>query len=251
MTVSISLSHEEIRAILRGADAIIAQGGRTLLAKILKGSREKKVLELKLDKSPVYGRFRSEKLDNIMLKIDWMIDHDFLEIEYFGKLPMIVYTERGWLIESDQYTDEFISEWEEWISQKKENPDMTYLKDRNRQMILLMLQKIKESGNKDFIPYLKLWKEIDYKKVKTEIQNTIEALEASEPVDEAAARERQSRIHEALKGAAPEDFLLKCYECGDRFLFTVGEQQFYKQKGFDLPKRCGDCRELNLEHSYW
>ncbi|MGM0845025.1 MAG: RQC-minor-1 family DNA-binding protein [Bacillota bacterium] len=251
MSKTISLSHKELKVILRAADEIIAQGGRTLLAKILKGSREKKVLELKLDKAPVYGYFHGEKIDDIMIKIDWMIDHDFLEIEYFGKLPMIVYTERGWLIESDQYTDEFISEWEEWILQGIEEPDMTYLKDRNRQMILLMLQKIKESGNQDFIPYLKLWKEIDYKKVKTEIQNTIEALEAKEPVDEAAVRERQSRIHEALKGAAPEDFLLKCYECGDRFLFTVGEQQFYKMKGFDLPKRCGDCRESNLERSYW
>jgi hypothetical protein len=35
------LSETEIRVILRAADDIIASGGRTLLAKILKGSREK------------------------------------------------------------------------------------------------------------------------------------------------------------------------------------------------------------------
>jgi predicted ArsR family transcriptional regulator len=38
------LSAEEIRAILRAADELIAAGGRSLLSKILKGSKDKKVL---------------------------------------------------------------------------------------------------------------------------------------------------------------------------------------------------------------
>jgi predicted ArsR family transcriptional regulator len=38
------LSTEEIRAILRAADELIAAGGRSLLSKILKGSKDKKVL---------------------------------------------------------------------------------------------------------------------------------------------------------------------------------------------------------------
>ncbi|WP_264806709.1 RQC-minor-1 family DNA-binding protein [Cytobacillus sp. NCCP-133] len=95
------LPDDEIKVIVRAADEIIARGGRTLLAKILKGSREKKVLELELDKCPVYGYFKAEKLDGIIRKVDWMIEHDFLDIEYSGKLPMIVFTERGWLIQSD------------------------------------------------------------------------------------------------------------------------------------------------------
>ena len=39
------LPYEEVRAILRGADDLIMRGGRALLAKVLKGSREKKLLE--------------------------------------------------------------------------------------------------------------------------------------------------------------------------------------------------------------
>lgn len=237
------VSPEEIKVILRAADPIIAQGGRTLLAKILKGSKEKKVLDLELDKTPFYGYFKSEKLEVVTEKIDWMIYHDFLEIEYFGKLPMIVFTERGWLIESDQYADELISEWRDWITEGKEDPDMTYLKDRNRKMILLMLEKIKESGSQELIPYLKCWEEIEYKKVRAEIRQTIRALEKQEPVDQAEIQERSRQLDEALKGSAPQDYLLKCYECGDRFLFTVGEQQFYKQKRFALPKRCKECRD--------
>jgi hypothetical protein len=46
------LSDGELIAILRAADALIMVGGRTLLSRILKGSRERKVLDLKLDLCP-------------------------------------------------------------------------------------------------------------------------------------------------------------------------------------------------------
>ena len=36
---------------------------------------------------------------------------------------------------------------------------------------------------------------------------------------------------------------LKCRECGNDFVFTVGEQEFYQQKGLvNLPGRCPTCR---------
>ena len=41
-----------------------------------------------------------------------------------------------------------------------------------------------------------------------------------------------------------EDKTLVCQDCGKEFIFTAGEQQFYKDKGFDNePKRCKECRE--------
>ncbi|MBM7604856.1 superfamily II DNA helicase RecQ [Metabacillus crassostreae] len=242
-----SLSTEEIKAILRAADEIIAEGGRTLLAKILKGSREKKVLQLKLDRNPSYGFFKSETLDNVMEKIDWMIDYDFLDIHYRGKLPMIIFTDRGWEIEADQRTDELLTEWREWLKQDITSPDMNYLKDRNRPMILLFLEKVKETRDKDFIPYLKLWKDIEYKKLKEAINHTINSLEMDERLNEQNMKDRKKSIDEALKGAPPEDLLLKCWECGDRFTFSIGEQKFYKQRRFELPKRCTSCREQRYE----
>ena len=43
---------------------------------------------------------------------------------------------------------------------------------------------------------------------------------------------------------AMEDKTLVCQDCGKEFIFTAGEQQFYKDKGFDNePKRCKECRE--------
>ncbi|MFA7660285.1 MAG: zinc-ribbon domain-containing protein [Anaerovoracaceae bacterium] len=41
-----------------------------------------------------------------------------------------------------------------------------------------------------------------------------------------------------------EDKTLVCQDCGSEFVFTVGEQEFYKEKGFDNePKRCKVCRD--------
>ncbi|MCP4602222.1 MAG: hypothetical protein GY847_17180 [Proteobacteria bacterium] len=40
-----------------------------------------------------------------------------------------------------------------------------------------------------------------------------------------------------------EDKTLVCLECKKEFNFTVGEQEFFEQKGFTSdPKRCKDCR---------
>lgn len=39
------------------------------------------------------------------------------------------------------------------------------------------------------------------------------------------------------------DKTLVCVDCGKQFTFTVGEQDFYAQKGFtNPPSRCPDCR---------
>ena len=40
-----------------------------------------------------------------------------------------------------------------------------------------------------------------------------------------------------------EDKKLTCKECGNEFIFTAGEQEFYKEKGFENePKKCKECR---------
>jgi CxxC-x17-CxxC domain-containing protein len=40
-----------------------------------------------------------------------------------------------------------------------------------------------------------------------------------------------------------QDQTLNCKDCGKPFVWTVGEQQFYQDKGFsNPPSRCQDCR---------
>jgi len=48
-----------------------------------------------------------------------------------------------------------------------------------------------------------------------------------------------------------EDKTLKCQEsdCGAEFIFTTGEQEFYKERGFDVePKRCKECRDKRKQN---
>ena len=41
-----------------------------------------------------------------------------------------------------------------------------------------------------------------------------------------------------------QDKTLTCSDCGKDFTFTVDEQKFYEEKGFENePKRCPDCRK--------
>lgn len=41
-----------------------------------------------------------------------------------------------------------------------------------------------------------------------------------------------------------EDKTLTCKECGNEFVFTAGEQEFYAEKGFtNEPQRCKSCRD--------
>lgn len=45
-----------------------------------------------------------------------------------------------------------------------------------------------------------------------------------------------------------EDKTLVCKECGNEFVFTSGEQEFYAEKGFvNEPQRCKPCRNARKQ----
>ncbi len=173
------LPEDDLKAILRGADDIIAQGGRTLLMRILRGSASKDVLDRSLDQSPVYGYFRDLPNDATLARIDWVILNGYLRIEYSNQLPLLVYTQEGWEIEREIYANELLEKIEAALT---DGPpyEMAHLKDRDRGMILLLLDKVAATGNRNFIPALKAWKRVDYKKVQQRIRQTIQQLEASD-----------------------------------------------------------------------
>ncbi len=39
-----------------------------------------------------------------------------------------------------------------------------------------------------------------------------------------------------------DDRTLTCADCGQEFVFTASEQQFYSDRGFSDPRRCRSCR---------
>jgi len=170
------LPFDEIKAILRGADDLIMRGGRNLLAKILKGSRDKKVFELNLDRSPVYGYFHHLTVKEITQKIDWVIVDDYLTIEYDYRLPLLVYMPKGWKIEMDTYSDELLQGFNEMLEGGAKHFLMIYLKDKNRELIWMLLDKVEATGDSKYIPLLESWEKVDYKKVRQRINKVIDSL---------------------------------------------------------------------------
>ena len=49
-----------------------------------------------------------------------------------------------------------------------------------------------------------------------------------------------------------EDKTLVCKECGNEFVFTAGEQEFYAERGFqNEPQRCKACRDARKNAAPW
>lgn len=173
------LPQEDIRMILRGADELISNGGRSMLAKILKGSKDKKILEYKLNECPAYGYYHDMKLDDISKCIDWMIKRDYLRIKYDYRLPLLVFSEKGWEIEKETFAEELYQRF--CLDIKEKNASVIFeMKDVNRQVVMLVLDKIEKDGTEEFLTWLEAWKLMEVKKVAVriaEVENTIKNRE--------------------------------------------------------------------------
>ncbi|MDS0525918.1 DNA helicase II [Clostridium sp. SHJSY1] len=170
-------SQDDINNILRAADEIIASAGRTMLAKILKGSKDKKLLEKELNTCPSYGYYSQLTIEDITKIVDWMIVNDYLDIQYNWKLPMIVFSEKGWETYKPFYADEL---YNLILNVDKDKCDelIERMKITNRQVVKILLPKIGESKNIGFIRFLEKWETGEVKKVRVMINKTISKLKS-------------------------------------------------------------------------
>lgn len=169
------LPQEDIQMILRGTDELITTGGRSMLAKMLKGSKDKKIFEYKLNECPAYGYYQDMKLDDISKCIDWMIKEDYLRIEYDYRLPLLAFSEKGWQIEKETFAQELYQRMCLDVEEKKARV-IFEMKEVNRQVVMCVLDKIEKHGTKEFLPYLEAWKMLEVKKVAAriiEVENKI------------------------------------------------------------------------------
>ena len=170
------LPASEIAIILRGADEIVMQGGRALLAKILKGSKEKTLEEMQLDQSPPFGTLSDLSLKEIHARINWLIINDYLALEYDHRLPLLVFTARGWEIEKNTLAAECLKTLDDMIATADVVLELTWLNDGNREVIICLLDQIKATENRKYIPLLESWSKSAVKKVRRMIDGVIEDL---------------------------------------------------------------------------
>ena len=170
-------SEEEIKNILRAADEIIFLAGRTMLAKILKGSKDKKLIEKELNNCPSYGYYNQLSIEEITKIIDWMIVNNYLDIEYNGRLPMITFSDRGFETYKPFYVDELYNCILN-VNETVYDDLIERLKQTNRDVVKLLLLKIGVSKNIGFIRFLTKWEAADVKKVRFMINGAISKLKS-------------------------------------------------------------------------
>jgi RQC domain len=166
----------DLHAIIRAADSLIATGGRAMLGKILKGSKDQKLLAHGLDKNPSYAYFADLTIKEIGHRVDWVIDRNYLDVEYDGDLPLLVHTATGWNICKGLRIEEFIATFDQQLQSQQRPYNMEYLKDRNRELITELIERVGASGEKKYIPILEDWAKIDYQKVKQLLKAAIDRL---------------------------------------------------------------------------
>lgn len=60
-------------------------------------------------------------------------------------------------------------------------------------------------------------------------------------------KEFKDKDNKIVEEVNMEDKKIICKDCGKEFMFVAGEQKFYKEKGFNDPVRCKECRVAKKE----
>lgn len=167
----ISCNEDEIRIILRGADAIIAQGGRNLLSLILKGSNSQDILKYNLEKCPSYGAFRHLRLEEVLGRIDWGIRNDYLMLDIRGRLPVLIFAPRGWEIYKRIYAQELLSLLHAEVSVEI---IVERLLNTHREIEFLLISMIKECFDTQWLPVLRKWQMAEVRTIKEAIEEIFE-----------------------------------------------------------------------------
>jgi len=110
-----------------------------------------------------------------------VIQSGYLDIRYDGRLPLLVYSELGWEVERETSAVELLRGFDTMLAAGRGPFDMSYLKDRNRGMIMLLLDKVEATGDPKYVPLLEVWEQIDYKKVRARVRQVIQHLSQSAP----------------------------------------------------------------------
>lgn len=159
------------------ADEIINKASRSMLVKILKGSKDKKVLNHVLEKCPSYRSFSHLKMHEIEIIVDWMIFKKYLRIVYDGRLPMVVYDAKGWELNKPILAYELIEKLSSNDAYDVESliEDFKYI---NREIVFLLLDIILDDDIQTAKEFLYLWEPNVSKKVAKKIGVVIRELES-------------------------------------------------------------------------
>lgn len=68
-------------------------------------------------------------------------------------------------------------------------------------------------------------------------------IEIKDLITDIELKECLELIEDTVANHDGEDIEITCKLCGKTFVFTIGEQEFYKSKNFPAPKHCKKCAQ--------
>ena len=207
----IALKEKEIGQILRAAYDIAGNGGRDMLAKTLKGSREKKILEHGMDKNPSYGAMQDMTVSEISRRVDWMIEHGYLDTVTSGRLPLICYTERGWEIVRETMVTELLKAIDRDVRLHRTDTAARLTK-MPRDLILLLLDSMEVRCDISVLPFLDAWHDMEVKKVRARITEVKKKLQEKQ-------KEKQTEKQPSPDGKIAVFFPGIGYTCDNPLLY--------------------------------
>jgi hypothetical protein len=92
--------------------------------------------------------------------------------------------------------DEHLRNIDQALRSSRQPPDMSDLKDRNREVIRRLLEKIQASGDLRYIPALEAWEPIDYRKVRQRIRSVSRSLRGENADPDAIVEPLDRSAHE-------------------------------------------------------
>jgi hypothetical protein len=164
-----TLSREEVALVLRAAEDLITTGGRTLLVKVLRGSKAQDIRP-EHRKNPAYSVWKDLSQKEVSHRVDWSIKNAFLGLEYFGKLPLLVYLPKGLAIECQTIA----AEWFQIAVANGFDALRGHVSSAPLSTAMAMLDQVAEHGKEIGLPILNAWEKVATKRVRKRI-NSIRA----------------------------------------------------------------------------
>jgi hypothetical protein len=90
---------------------------------------------------------------------------------------LLVYSPAGWEIEKETIAEELWERFHNIVESGQTEYDFSDLKDRDRAMIFLLLEKIHIGGDARYVTLLRSWEKVDYRKVQERIHSVIRSIQ--------------------------------------------------------------------------
>ena len=169
----LSLPEDDVRAVLRTADAVSGTGGKQLLLACLKGTDTDAASGSVPVPCPGFGYYTDLKPETVEAIVDFLLRTGYLETDADRQDARIRLTPSGWKIERETLSRELYCQ----LVQDAQSMSQTLTK-YSPEIRLLVLDRIEQEQNRELLPLLENWKDEGDETVRRRLSEVAQQLRA-------------------------------------------------------------------------